>query len=135
MDLDLNLDGRRHLFCGRATDRHLGAGEISLIEIVIAGNLEAFFAVMGAIYDAAGYHGSVDIGVALTGIAGARSELRNQRHSPGPRYPNADYSRTSAPPRPSSTSQTRSLSNCYDICLPPPTEIEERDPFNQSGAR
>jgi len=135
VDLDLNLDGRGHLFCGRATDKHMGAQEASLIEVVIAGNLEAFFAVMAAVYDAAGYHGSVDIGVALTGIAGARSELRNQRHSPGPRYPNADYSRTKRV-------AARELGKADEVSLgllrhlfAATTEIEGWDPFNQEGAR
>ena len=135
VDLDLNLDGRGHLFCGRATDRHMDAHEPTLIEIVVAGNVEAFFTVMSAIYDAAGYHGAVDVGVAVTGIAGARSELRNQRHNPGPRYPNANYSRTKR-------LAAGELANADDVSLgllrhlfSATTEIEGWDPFNQEGAR
>jgi len=49
-----------------------------IIEAVIAGNIEAFVAIMSAIYDAAGYHGQVDVGVAITGVEGAGSYERSQ---------------------------------------------------------
>jgi hypothetical protein len=78
--LNMNLDGRGQLFCGRATDtKRDGDGSSPfIIEIVIAGNVEAFFAVMGKLYEAAGYFGHVDVGVAVTGIQGASSERRNR---------------------------------------------------------
>lgn len=75
---DLNIDGRGSLFCGRATDRQpprwSGDEPIPvLMEVIVAGNLASFFAVMGAYYEAAGYRGHVDVGVAVDGIEGARS--------------------------------------------------------------
>lgn len=76
--LGMNIDGRGQLFCGRAAAAHLGDGKPLIIEVVIAGNVEAFFAVMGVVYEAAGYHGHIDVGVALTGIHGAQSERRNR---------------------------------------------------------
>jgi hypothetical protein len=77
VDLNINIDGRGQLFCGRATDVWSRTPDQPVIvELVIAGNLEAFFAVMGDVYRAAGYHGHVDIGVAMTGLAGAGSATR-----------------------------------------------------------
>ena len=78
-ELSLNIDGRGHLFCGRATDVS-PEGPRVLIEVVIAGNLEAFFAIMGSIYRAAAYHGAVDVGVALTGLRGAHSAVLRGQH-------------------------------------------------------
>jgi len=135
VDLDLNLDGRGHLFCGRATDKHMGARDASLLEVVIAGNVEVFFTVMSAIYDTAGYHGAVDIGLALTGIAGARSELRNQRHNPGPRYPAADYSRTERLAAGELASADGVSLGLLRHLFAATTGIEGWDPYSQPGAR
>jgi hypothetical protein len=41
--------------------------------VILAGNLASFLAAMGALYDAAGYSGYVDVGVAVTGIQGVVS--------------------------------------------------------------
>lgn len=89
-----NLDGRGHLFCGRATDTLRRGGGRIILEGVIAGNVEAFFAVMHAIYDAAGYHGHLDIGVALTGLTGASSEVNRIQRMHGQVYPTDAYTRT-----------------------------------------
>jgi hypothetical protein len=43
------------LFCGRATDTRLNDETRFIIQVVIAGNVEAFFAVMALIYKAARY--------------------------------------------------------------------------------
>jgi hypothetical protein len=97
VDLSVNIDGRGHLFCGRATDTTLNDPEHPLIiEVVIAGNVEAFFTVVAKLYEAAGYHGSVDVGLALTGIEGARSERgrRNRTFHSGPTYPAGAFTRT-----------------------------------------
>jgi hypothetical protein len=77
-ELRINRDGRAQMLCGRATDSHIGQDEPLIIEAVIAGNVEAFFAIMGAIYEAAGYHGQVDVGLAITGVEGANSYVRSQ---------------------------------------------------------
>jgi hypothetical protein len=42
-----------------------------LFETILAGNLASFFAAMGALYEAAGYVGNVDVGAAVIGIEGA----------------------------------------------------------------
>jgi hypothetical protein len=78
VELWINLDGRGRLFCGRATDTHIGDSESLIIEGVIAGNAETFFTIMSAIYEAAGYHGQVDAGLAITGVEGAGSSVRSE---------------------------------------------------------
>jgi hypothetical protein len=76
VDVRLNVDGRGHLFCGRAAARRLvanGAGPLAILEVVIAGNYAAFLALMGTFYELGGYHGHVDIGLSVTGIRNAVS--------------------------------------------------------------
>ena len=70
---EIGRDGGMHLFCGRAAERSQSA--FFLFDGIIAGNLTAFLAVAGTLYEAAGYSGPVDLGVALTGIEGATSHL------------------------------------------------------------
>jgi hypothetical protein len=77
-ELRINIDGRGHLFVGRATDTALNDAHPLIVEVVIAGNFEAFLAVMGLLYTSAGYYGHVDLGVALTGIEGAGSAARSK---------------------------------------------------------
>jgi len=50
----------------------LGAG--------IAGNFAGFLAAMGSLYQAGGYHGHIDIGLACTGLQGGRSSLALNPH-------------------------------------------------------
>lgn len=83
VELRVNRDGRGRLFCGRATAAHIGDDEQLIIEAVIAGNAETFFAIMSAIYEAAGYHGQVDVGLAITGVEGAGSHIRSENWGPG----------------------------------------------------
>lgn len=82
VDVAVNVDGRGHLFCGRAAERrspNVGPdpeGQLAIFEVIIAGNFAAFLGVMGALYRAAGYHGHVDLGLAVTGIQGGYSLAR-----------------------------------------------------------
>jgi hypothetical protein len=43
------------------------------MEFVIAGNVASFLATVGKLYDLAGYHGHLDIGVAVDGLSGGAS--------------------------------------------------------------
>jgi hypothetical protein len=93
--LNLYLDGYGRLFCGRATDTRLGDSSTPLmIEVVIAGNIEAFFTVMSMLYEAAGYHGTVDVGIAVTGIKGSKSYRANRSFNSWPAYPSDRFTRT-----------------------------------------
>lgn len=49
---------------------------------------------MAMLYDAAGYHGAVDVGVAVTGIDGAGSERANRGLDSGRPYPSERFTRT-----------------------------------------
>jgi len=69
--IDLDFDGTGHFFCGRVAETIGDPGRLVLFEMILAGNLASFFAAMGALYDAAGYVGHVDVGAAVTGIEGA----------------------------------------------------------------
>jgi hypothetical protein len=80
VQIGVNLDGRGQLFCGRAAET-LRTGQYVIFEILVAGNTASFFAAMAAVYSAAGYHGHVDVGVAVTGIEGAASYHRIESHA------------------------------------------------------
>lgn len=92
---DVDLDGHGRFFCGRATDTRINSptDPPQIIEVVIAGNLEAFFALMAAVYNDAGYHGQIDVGVALTGIRNARSERASRGLSAARGYPSPAFRR------------------------------------------
>jgi hypothetical protein len=68
--VELDFDGTGHFFCGRIVDT-MRPGVRILFETILAGNLASFFAAMGELYEAAGYMGNVDVGIALIGIEGA----------------------------------------------------------------
>lgn len=77
---DIGFDGSGRLFCGRAAERLPPKpyaadqpGPLVIFEQIVAGNVASFFALMGELYAAASYAGLADIGVALTGIRGARA--------------------------------------------------------------
>jgi hypothetical protein len=67
--IDLDFDGTGHFFCGRVADTN--RDQLFLFDGILAGNLASFFAAMGALYEAAGYVGYVDVGFAVTGIEGS----------------------------------------------------------------
>jgi hypothetical protein len=96
---DIGFDGSGRLFCGRAADRLPSKayeankpGQLVIFEQIIAGNLASFFALMGALYAAAGYAGVVDIGIALTGIQGTRAlSVAQNAIGSGVGYPDSRY--------------------------------------------
>jgi hypothetical protein len=101
-----NIDGRAVLFSGNAAQRieHNAndVGRKMIFERVIAGNLAAFLAGVGALYEAAGYHGPVDVGVAVTNLDGGYSVGRTEnQQGPGfimwdriPTYSGGVFTRT-----------------------------------------
>jgi hypothetical protein len=96
IDIRVNVDGRGHLFVGRAGARANG-GMIVIIEPVIAGSLASFLAVMGKLYELGGYNGHIDLGIAVTGIReGVSSTSSGWSHAYGGSEPyRADsYTRT-----------------------------------------
>lgn len=77
---DVAMDGRAYLFYGEAAAlnrRHANGPELFVAyETGIALNLAQFFAILGALYEAGGLHGFVDVGMAVTGLQGAVSSHR-----------------------------------------------------------
>jgi hypothetical protein len=68
--LDLDFDGTGRLFCGRIANT-TQQGQLVFFDTILAGNVASFFAAMGAVYEAAGYVGHVDVGVATIGLQGS----------------------------------------------------------------
>jgi hypothetical protein len=93
--LEIGLDGSGYLFSGSAAEKH--DGRFLIYEDQIAGLMVRFMSVLGGLYDAAGYLGPVDVGGAVTGLAGGVSAaLQNNlmlRHSLQP-YDGDRYLRT-----------------------------------------
>ena len=77
VDMRFVADGMVKLWCDRATSVVPGSDDDQqyILEVVIAGSVEAMCALASTLYDAVGYSGSVDVGVAVTGLAGATSVL------------------------------------------------------------
>ena len=94
---DLSFSGSGRLFCGRAGARlepryGESQGQLVIFEQIVAGNLASFFAMLNTFYEADGYVGPVDIGIALTRIAGARAlSIAQGGGNPGADYPDSDY--------------------------------------------
>jgi hypothetical protein len=81
VDARIDFDGSGELYCGRAGERQHDqitqtAGELVVFEGIIAGNLASFLALIGAFHRLAGYHGHVDVGVAVTGLRGTVTTTR-----------------------------------------------------------
>ena len=65
VEVTLSIDGRGHLFYGRAADtindpNGPPGGRRFFFESINAGNFAAFLTIMDALYRAAGYHGHID---------------------------------------------------------------------------
>lgn len=87
----VGIDGRGRMFCGRGTD--VGRGEVRVIfEVAIAGTVAGLFAIVSTVYELAGYHGLVDVGVAVTNVRGAVS-LRMEGAFGSKPYAAATYER------------------------------------------
>jgi len=68
---EVGLDGSGYLFCGSAAEEH--DGRLLVYEDQVAGLTVRFLSVLGGLYNAAGYLGPVDVGVAITGMRGGVS--------------------------------------------------------------
>jgi hypothetical protein len=75
--IDLDFDGTARFFCGRVADTaSQPKGFVLFDDSILPGNLASFLAAMGAFYEAAGYVGHVDVGMAIKGIEGAAPYTR-----------------------------------------------------------
>ena len=93
--LEIGLDGSGYLFCGGVAEEY--EGRLLIYEDQVAGLTVRFLSVLGGLYDAAGYLGPVDVGVAVTGlrdgVSAALKDHRMLRHSLEP-YNSERYLRT-----------------------------------------
>lgn len=81
--VDVNVDGRGYLFCGRAAvpskaSEAAGPRSLLIFESLIAGNFAAFLAMAGALYADAAFVGPVDLGLAITGLEGSVSVAKSR---------------------------------------------------------
>jgi hypothetical protein len=91
---DLDMAGNASLFYGAAAERieRNGSAVFALFEKGLVLTLAQFLGLTGGLYAAAGFYGPVDVGMAVTGIAGAISA-----HSLGDlRFPGSPYGGRSA---------------------------------------
>lgn len=70
LDLHLREDGEVRLFCGRAADTR--GDDLMLMDLLIAEHCVRCLFLSGNLYHSAGHYGTVDVGVAVTGIEGAK---------------------------------------------------------------
>ena len=90
----LDRDGTMRFFCGRVGDRN-SSGYRLIFEGSIAGNTSVAFAIAGLVYERAGFVGEVDVGIAVTNLAGAISErVHRDGVWAGDGFGNEDYRRT-----------------------------------------
>ncbi len=76
VEASVKVDGSVHFFSARAVAEDRSSGptiQRMIMELIIAGNFAAFLAFVSTLYEVAGYHGHVDIGVFVNGLRGARS--------------------------------------------------------------
>jgi hypothetical protein len=94
LDVDLWLDGSGGFSCGGVVWRPDGSSRPRLQEAAIANNFASFLLLLSTLYELAGYHGSVDVGIALAGISGTHSSTIPEHaffHNP---YNADEYRRT-----------------------------------------
>jgi hypothetical protein len=60
LEFEVGVDGRGHLFCGRAAEEY--NGRLLIFENIVAGLTARFLSVLGGLYAAGGYVGLVDVG-------------------------------------------------------------------------
>lgn len=75
LNLQVDMDGSGHLFCGRAAYRQNEG--LFLYPPISAGNTMRFMAFFGKLYRRAHYVGMVDLGLAITGLKGSSPAMRS----------------------------------------------------------
>lgn len=99
LNVQVNLDGSGHLFCGRAGENQRdGDPPKWFFSGIVVGNTTKFLALLGELYDKASYFGAVDIGVAVTGLLGCVPYETRNRFDSLPRYDGLEYRKTARSP-------------------------------------
>jgi hypothetical protein len=129
LDLEVGLDGGGRLFCGRAAHRY--PDHFLIFDPLVAGLTAKFLAVMGGLYDAGGYLGLVDVGVAVTGLRGGVSYvLRDNPWTERTPYNKVQYRRTERFPASQLASDPRGAARKLVLPLLRAITRESYDPFS-----
>lgn len=130
LDLEVGLDGSGRLFCGRAAQRY--EDRLLIFEPLVAGLTAKFLAVMGGLYNAGGYLGPVDVGVAVTGLRGGVSYfLRDNPWIDRAPYNKDRYRRTERLPASQLIGDSRGAARALVLPLLRAITCESYDPFSE----
>ena len=130
LDLLLGLDGSGRLFCGRAAAKY--NDRLLIFEPLIAGLTTRFLAVMGGLYDAGGYWGPVDVGVAVTGLRdGVSYVLRDNPWIDRAPYDKDRYHRTTRVPASQLVGDCRGVARSLTLPLLRTITRDSYDPFSE----
>ncbi len=130
LDLEVGLDGSGRMFCGRAAQRY--PQHFLVFEPLVAGLTAKFLAVMGGLYEAAGYLGPVDVGVAVTGLRGGVSYLlRDNPWVERTPYNKERYRRTERLPGSRPVGDPGGAARTLVLPLLRAVSLESYDPFSE----
>lgn len=73
LDVRLHVDGSATFSSGGIVQRAYGGSHLELSEATVADHLAAFLALACKLYELGGYHGFIDVGIAVKGIAETHS--------------------------------------------------------------
>jgi hypothetical protein len=118
------------MFCGRAAHRY--QDRLLIFESLVAGLTAKFLAVMGGLYNAGGYLGPVDVGVAVTGLRGGVSYLlRDNPWIDRAPYNKDRYLRTERFPASQLVGDSSGAARTLVLPLLRATTLESYDPFSE----
>jgi hypothetical protein len=131
LDLEVGLDGRGRLFCGRAAQKY--PEHFLIFEPLVADLTTKFLTVMGGLYAAGSYMGAVDVGVAVTGLRGSVSYiLRDHISIERTPYNRDQYRRTERLPASHLVGDPRGTASKMVLPLLRAVTRESYDPFSDS---
>jgi hypothetical protein len=133
LEFEVGVDGRGHLFCGRAAEEY--DGRLLIFENIVAGLTVRFLTVLGGLYAAGGYVGPVDMGLAVTGLKGGISYVLSQRIGvrPSP-YDKDQYRRTERFSALTLSNDPRGAARKLVMPLVQAITRESYDPFHEEEA-
>jgi hypothetical protein len=130
LDFEIGLNGSGRMFCGRAAATL--KGRLTIIDVLVAGLTARFLAVMGGLYDKAGYLGPVDVGLAVTGLRGGVSYILSDDPWTDPTpYDKDQYRRTERLPASQLVGDSRGAARKLVLPLLQAITRERYDPFSE----
>jgi len=132
LTFQVDLDGGGHLFCARAAETY--DGRLLIFEDIVAGLTVKALAALGGLYGAASYLGPVDVGLAVTGLAGGASGHLRTRSAFDLRsraYDKDEYRRTGRFSASTLMDEPQSAARRLVLPLVRATTQESYDPFAQ----